>query len=295
MRNLLLVSFLTLFFFPTSAFSQQPMYEYIGVIKLSDSAFISYRLAFEEVDGRIEGYSLTDMGGKHETKSNIKGRYDETEKILSFQEYDIVYTKSPLEELDMYMCLVSFEGKLRNLKKNKAFSGDFKGVSAEGNACPEGMIIVSNAQKADKRIEKFDKKVQKSKKISQEVKDKISMRRAIDTLTMSVVKKDENLNVFTKTKNVIISIYDAGKVDDDRINLYIDGKLILENYAILREKKEIPITITKESTTVKVTALNVGDSAPNTVKVEILDGSNLITTRTSLNTNESAVLTLVNQ
>lgn len=295
MRNLLLVSFLTLFFFPTSAFSQQPMYEYIGVIKLSDSAFISYRLAFEEVDGRIEGYSLTDMGGKHETKSNIKGRYDETEKILSFQEYDIVYTKSPLEELDMYMCLVSFEGKLRNLKKNKAFSGYFKGVSAEGNACPEGMIIVSNAQKADKRIEKFDKKVQKSKKISQEVKDKISMRRAIDTLTMSVVKKDENLNVFTKTKNVIISIYDAGKVDDDRINLYIDGKLILENYAILREKKEIPITITKESTTVKVTALNVGDSAPNTVKVEILDGSNLITTRTSLNTNESAVLTLVNQ
>ena len=295
MRNLLLVSFLTLFFFPTSAFSQQPMYEYIGVIKLSDSAFISYRLAFEEVDGRIEGYSLTDMGGKHETKSNIKGRYDETEKILSFQEYDIVYTKSPLEELDMYMCLVSFEGKLRNLKKNKAFSGDFKGVSAEGNARPEGMIIVSNAQKADKRIEKFDKKVQKSKKISQEVKDKISMRRAIDTLTMSVVKKDENLNVFTKTKNVIISIYDAGKVDDDRINLYIDGKLILENYAILREKKEIPITITKESTTVKVTALNVGDSAPNTVKVEILDGSNLITTRTSLNTNESAVLTLVNQ
>ncbi|MFC4635297.1 hypothetical protein ACFO3O_15410 [Dokdonia ponticola] len=295
MRNLLLVSFLTLFFFPTSAFSQQPMYEYIGVIKLSDSAFISYRLAFEEVDGRIEGYSLTDMGGKHETKSNIKGRYDETEKILSFQEYDIVYTKSPLEELDMYMCLVSFEGKLRNLKKNKAFSGDFKGVSAEGNACPEGMIIVSNAQKADKRIEKFDKKVQKSKKISQEVKDKISMRRAIDTLTMSVVKKDENLNVFTKTKNVIISIYDAGKVDDDRINLYIDGKLILENYAILREKKEIPITISKESTTVKVTALNVGDSAPNTVKVEILDGSNLITTRTSLNTNESAVLTLVNQ
>ncbi len=295
MRNLLLVSFLTLFFFPTSAFSQEPMYEYIGVIKLSDSAFISYRLAFEEVDGRIEGYSLTDMGGKHETKSNIKGSYNEKEKLLSFQEYDIVYTKSPLDELDMYMCLINFEGRLRSLKKNKAFSGDFKGINPDGNVCPEGMLIVSNARKADKRIEKFDKKVQKSKKVSQEVKDKISMRRAIDTLTMSVVKKDENLNIFTKTKNLIISIYDAGKVDDDRVNVYVDGNLILENFSILAEKKEIPITITKELTTVKVTALNVGDSAPNTVKVEILDGSNLITTRTSLDTNESAVLTLVKQ
>ena len=293
MRNLLLVSFLSLFFFSTSVFSQEAMYEYIGVIKLSDSAFISYRLAFEEVDGRIEGYSLTDMGGKHETKSNIKGRYDETEKILSFQEYDIVYTKSPIDEFDM--CLINFEGKLRNLKKSKAFSGDFRGLYPDGKTCKDGMVIVSNARKADKRIEKFDKKVQKSKKVSQEVKDKISMRRALDTLTMSVVKKDENLNVFTKTKKLIISIYDAGKVDDDRVNIYVDGKLILENFSILADKKEIPITITKEFTRVKVTALNVGDSAPNTVKVEILDGSNLITTRTSLDTNESAVLTLIKQ
>ncbi|WP_299214526.1 hypothetical protein [uncultured Dokdonia sp.] len=293
MRNLLLFKFLVLLCFSTSVFSQSPAYEYLGVIKLNDTSFISYRLAFEEVDGKIDGYSLSDIGGKHETKSNIKGTYNKDENVLIFQEYNIVYTKSPITEFDM--CLINFEGKLRNLKKNKAFSGNFKGLYPDGKPCRDGLIIVSNARKVEERIAKFDTKVQKSKKISQEVKDKVSMRRTLDTLTMSVIKKNENLNVFTKTKNVIISIYDAGKVDDDRINLYVDGKLILENYSILREKKEIPITITKEFTTIKVTALNVGDSAPNTVKVEILDGTNLITTRTSLDTNESAVLTLVNQ
>lgn len=293
MRNQFYVLILITLLSFTSVFSQSQTYEYLGVIKLGDSAFIPYRLAFEEINGEINGYSLTDMGGKHETKSNIRGRYNKDKKTLIFKEYDIVYTKSPLDELEM--CLINFEGKLRSLQKSKAFSGDFKGIYPDGVDCMDGMIIVSNARKVEERIAKFDKKVQKSKKVSQEVKDKISMKRAIDTLTMSVVKKNENLNVFTKTKNVVISIYDAGKVDDDRINLYVDGNLILENYSIQKEKKEIPITISKDLTTVKVTALNVGESAPNTVKVEILDGPNLITTRTSLNTNESAELSLLRQ
>lgn len=276
-----------------SLFSQQNTYEYLGLIKLSDSAFISYKLDFEELDGVINGYSITNMGGAHETKSNIKGTYNKNTNEFSFKELNVVYTKSSLDEFDI--CLINFSGKLRNLKKNRAFSGDFKGLRENNTPCENGMIIMTNAEKIQKRVEKAQKKILKSKLVSKEVKEKINLKRKLDTLTMSVVKSNENLNIFTKTKNVIISIYDAGKVDDDRINLYVDGDLVLENYSIQKEKKEIPITISKDLTTVKVTALNVGDSAPNTVKVEILDGSNLITTRTSLDTNESAVLTLVNQ
>ncbi len=274
-------------------FSQQNTYEYLGLIKLSDSAFISYKLDFEELDGVINGYSITNMGGAHETKSNIEGIYNEKTNEFSFKELNVVYTKSSLDEFDI--CLINFNGKLRNLKKNKAFSGDFKGLRENNTPCINGMIIMTNAEKVQKRVEKAQKKILKSKLVSKEVKEKINLKRKLDTLTMSVVKSNENLNIFTKTKNVIVSIYDAGKVDDDRVNLYLDGELILENYSITREKKEIPITITKALTSIKVTALNVGDSAPNTVKVEILDGPNLITTRTSLDTNESAVLTLVKQ
>ena len=213
------------------AFAQLDPYEFLGVIKLNDSAFIPYKLAFEEVDGLIQGYSVSDLGGSHETKSNIKGIYDAEKKTFSFEEYDIVYTKSPIAELDM--CLVNFTGKMRNLKKAKAFSGDFKGLYPDKTACLDGMIILSASEKIQERIAKLDKKIQNSKKVSQELKDKISTKRAVDTLTMSVVKKNENLNVFTKTKKVIISIYDSGKVDDDRINLFVDDVLILENYACL--------------------------------------------------------------
>lgn len=283
----------SLFCFSLPVLSQLPSYEYVGVIKLNDSSFIPYKLAFEELDGRVQGYSISDMGGKHETKSNIKGTYDKETKQFSFAEFNIVYTKSPIEELDM--CLVNFSGKMRNLEKNKAFSGDFKGLYPDNSTCLDGMILMSNARKVEERMAKVDAKIQKSKKYSQEIKDKVSAKRILDTLTMSIVKKDENLNIFTKSKEVVISIYDSGKVDQDRINLYVDDVLILEDYAITRAKKEIPIDITKNATVVRVEAIDEGTSPPNTVKVEIKDGNDLITTRTSLKTGEEATLSLIKE
>lgn len=275
------------------ALSQLPNYEYVGVIKLNDSSFIPYKLAFEELDGRIQGYSISDMGGKHETKSNIKGVYDLESKTLSFSEFNIVYTKSPIAELNM--CLVNFSGKMRNLKKNKAFSGDFKGLYPDQSTCLDGMILMSNARKVEERMAKVDDKIQKSKKYSQEIKDKVSAKRILDTLTMSIVKKGENLNIFTKTKEIMVSIYDSGKVDQDRINLYVDDVLILKDYAITRAKKSIPITITKKTTVVRVEAIDEGTSPPNTVKVEVKDGNELITTRTSLKANENAQLSFIRE
>lgn len=290
--SVLCLFFIQSLFAQSSSDSETP-YNYLGVIKLNDSAFISYKLAFEAKDGIINGYSITDAGGPHETKSNVRGTYDSDAKELAFNEYDIVYTKSPITELDF--CLVNFKGKLRNLKKNKPFSGDFRGLYPDGNSCLDGQIIMTPFAKVEKRAKKADKMIQKSKRFSKKIKDNVSATTALDTLSMSVVKKGENLNVFTKTKNVIVSVYDAGKVDNDRINLYVDSQLVLADYAIEKNKKEIPITITKAFTEIKVEALNEGTSAPNTVKVEIKDGQRLITTRTSLKSNEKAALTLVNQ
>lgn len=292
----MVLRFLLLFIFCLTSFityGQLDTYEYMGVIKLNDSSFIPYKLAFEELDGQIQGYSMADLGGKHETRSNIKGRYNAKEKVFSFAEYDIVYTKSPLGEVDM--CLINFEVKMRNLERTKAFSGNFKGLYPDKTACLDGMLIMSGSEQVIERVAKLDRKLQKSKKVPQELKDKISAKRTLDTLTMSVVRNNENLNIFTKTNTIEISIYDFGKVDNDRINLYVDNILILKEYAIEKEKKTIPITITGAIAKVRVEAVDEGTSPPNTVKVEISDGGNLVTTSTSLRTGETAQLTFVKQ
>ncbi|MEC8885164.1 MAG: hypothetical protein VYD98_10940 [Bacteroidota bacterium] len=53
---------------------------------------------------------------------------------------------------------------MRNLDRVKAFSGDFKGLYADGTSCLDGMIIVNSGQEVKKRVEKIDKVVQRSRK-----------------------------------------------------------------------------------------------------------------------------------
>lgn len=282
-----------LILFGFNGIAQENTYEFLGVIKLNDTAFISYKLDFEEVDGLVQGYSITDAGGPHETKSNISGTYNKDSEILSFKELNIVYTKSPITELDF--CLVRFKSKVKNLNKNKAFSGEFEGFYQDDSPCLNGLLVMSNARKVESRVAKVQKKLEKSILIKKETKEKINLKTTLDTLTMSVVKKNENLNVFVKNKTATLVIYDAGKEDDDRIKINVNGTTVLDDYAILRDKKEIPIVLEEGKSIIEVYAINEGSKPPNTVKVEIQDGNNLITTRTSLNTDEKASLTLLQE
>ena len=266
-------------------------YEFFGVIKLNDTSFISYKVLFDRVNDSIQGYSLTDFAGKHETKSNIKGYYNEDENLLSFEEYDIVYTKSPVVQKDF--CFVNFEGKVRNLDRVKAFSGDFKGLYADGTSCLDGMIIVNSGQEVKKRVEKIDKVVQRSRKFSDSIKKNIKVAKVLDTLTRNIIAKNENLNIFTRDQKIKLAIYDAGKEDGDVINLYVDDKPVLENYTVLHEIKYLEFDLENVETKIRVEAVSEGTSSPNTVRLEVEDSRNFVRTITNLKEGEHAQMKLV--
>ena len=266
-------------------------FEFLGVIKLNDSSFISYKLVFDRVKDSINGYSLTDFAGKHETKSNIKGFYNEEENILTFKEYDIIYTKSTVVENDF--CFVNFSGKLRNLDRAKAFSGDFKGLYSDGQKCLDGMIIVNDAGRIAKRVEKIDRKIQRSRRFSDSIKENISARKILDTLNRNIIAKGENLNIFSRDQEVKLKLYDAGKEDGDRINLFVGGEKVLSDYTVTKEIKQIQIPLNSKSVTIRIEAINVGSSAPNTVRLEIEDSQNFIRTLTNLDAGEKAEVTIL--
>ena len=92
-------SALIFLFFPYILLSQNK-YEFLGAVKLNgnDKTLITYRLVFEEKNGVINGYSVTDLDGIHETKNTISGTYDKKTKLLTFQENDILYTKSKFSQ-----------------------------------------------------------------------------------------------------------------------------------------------------------------------------------------------------
>ncbi|MEO2078717.1 MULTISPECIES: hypothetical protein [Leeuwenhoekiella] len=291
MRNPSFRLFLFLICLTFTTALQAQEYEFFGVIKLNDTSFISYKVLFDRVNDSIQGYSLTDFAGKHETKSNIKGYYNEDENLLSFEEYDIVYTKSPVVQKDF--CFVNFEGKVRNLDRVKAFSGDFKGLYADGTSCLDGMIIVNSGQEVKKRVEKIDKVVQRSRKFSDSIKKNIKVAKVLDTLTRNIIAKDENLNIFTRDQKIKLAIYDAGKEDGDVINLYVDDKPVLENYTVLHEIKYLEFDLENVETKIRVEAVSEGTSSPNTVRLEVEDSRNFVRTITNLKEGEHAQMTLV--
>ncbi|QXP52255.1 hypothetical protein [Cellulophaga sp. HaHa_2_1] len=259
--------------------------EYLGVLKLNDSSFISYRLNFEILkDNTVKGYSVTNMGGAHETKSYVEGLYDAKEKVLTFNETGIEYTKSDITTYDF--CYVHFTGKLKNSNGQQMLEGPFLGKYSDGVACINGDIMVKNMEKIEKIAKKADKKIQRSNKIADSVKQKIDIMNLIDFNGLNVLKADEKTTMFSKDASMKVTIWDAGKLDGDKISIFYNGKNIINNHAIQKNKKVITLQLKKGENLLKFRADNVGQIAPNTAKIEITLGSKTIDLLSNLKKDE---------
>ncbi|SNR61524.1 hypothetical protein [Lutibacter flavus] len=283
--------FILTFLFNSGIIYGQTEQEYLGVIKLNDSSFISYRLNLLENNNLISGYSITDIGGEHETKSNITGNYNSITNMLSFKEVGIIYTKSAISDYDF--CYIHFNGKMNHVGSKKNIEGDFEGRYNDGSTCINGQIKLRNIIKIDKKAVKIDKLIQKSKSINKEVKSSVSIVQTLDSLKMNILKPDQNLSMFSSSSVLKLSIFDAGKVDGDKINIYVNDTIFLKNYIVSKKTKELIIPLNSKITTIKVIALNVGTIAPNTAKIEITDQENTINTLTRLKTGEKTLLTII--
>lgn len=283
---------LVLFLFGFSIIaSAQEDYEYLGVIKLNDTSYISYKIAFKEVDGLLSGYSVTDIGGTHETKSFISGFFDAEENSINFYESGILYTKSPVVQDDF--CFVHFEGRLKQLDDRQGIEGAFEGLYSSGERCINGNISLLNFRKILKRARRLDNKIDRMKLISKEKRDKVNLVQELDSVNMNVIKKGERLNVFSKSDAVSLVIFDAGQEDGDRISILVNGVTVLNNYTVSRLEKMIRIPLDNDETKVKIMALNNGTIGSNTVKVDIDSGGGIIETITNLNGGESAELVFI--
>lgn len=283
--------FLTFFLlFLTNYIFSQEVIEYVGFIKLNDSTMISYKLNFKEENGTINGFSITDLSGEHETKSIISGTYDENKGTMKFMEYYIVYTKSPITQNDF--CFINFEGKLKKISDKHKMEGKFKGLFKDGQKCIDGEISMLNINRIMERAEKMDKKISRSKLIDDETKNTISFVKTLDTLNKGVLIKNENLNVFSKSQKVKLVYYDGGKIDGDIISISVNDKFVVENYTLTAEKKELIIPLHSNITSIKIYAINEGSSPPNTMNVEFTDFKNQIGTYTNLKKGEHTEITV---
>lgn len=276
-------NFLFLFFFINISFSQT-YYEYVGAIKLNDTSLITYQIKFTELNGKISGHSITDVGGLHETKSNLYGIYNEVEKFIEFKEKDIVYTKSTIIEEDF--CFVNFKSSRYKIGNNK-IEGQFKGLFPDNTECINGDILLSTKEKMEKRLAKVQRVISKTKKIPDSLRENYNVVKIMDSVGMNMLRKKQVLSVFSKSKAITLVVLDGGKVDDDNIDITVGDKTVLRNFKLSKTEKSIPIVLNAEKTSIVLKANNVGTISTNTAVIELYVDGHKIRALTNLKAQET--------
>lgn len=271
----------------------QTNYEFFGIVKLNGDAknMISYRINFEEKNGKINGYSITDLDGEHETKNVITGTYDAKTKIFNFKENEILYTKSSFSQNSF--CFINYVGKIKLVNKNSKLEGNFTGMFKNKKTCINGTLTLIGSEKIYEKLNLMSKKIEKSKKIDQKTKKEVNPVQFMDDLKLNKLTKNQNMSVVWEDKKIKIEIFDAGKEDGDKINLYNGTKLILSNYEITNKKKIIEIELENDNLEFTIEAISEGTIAPNTAKVILVDKNRSFELMTNLSKSEKAKITFI--
>lgn len=266
-------------------------YEFLGLIKLNGdkNQALSYRVVFSENNGIIKGFSITDLTGEHETKNVISGTYDASKKLFSFREEKIIYTKSPISTETF--CFINYSGKIKLGTDKPRISGNFSGKFKNNSTCINGTLELIGSETIQKLLNKFNSKIQKSKKLDQAEKEKYNPVKLMDSLKLQQVVANENINIFIENKNEIhVQIWDNGNEDGDLINLYLNEKLILENYYVTKDKKSILLETNRKINKMQILAVNQGSQGLNTVMVDV-EGDSGIKFQSNLKSKESSWVT----
>lgn len=270
MKRIIIAAFFTLI--SVNSFSQELQnfdYQFIGVVLLDSKNLYSYKVDFNIENDSIKGYSYTDLGGRHETKSIIEGTYNKKTKDVQFTERDILYTKSKVDGEEF--CFINLEGKLKLRKKKSILNAKFNGFYPDESKCAKGKIRLVGEDYAYKRINKLYKKVKKKKKVDSIVKEKLKPENFLKKFSETTIDSGEEVSVFMYANELRMEIWDYGKEDGDIITVEVNGEVVLDKFVVKKSKKVLKVKLAEGKNAIKVITVNAGKLETNTTKIKLYD------------------------
>jgi hypothetical protein len=261
--------FIIYYFFPKICYSQTVNYEFIGSLLYNNMKdHIIYKVMFAEMNGKITGYSITDLGGKYETKTAIVGLINKKNGNITFNETKIISTKYKQDESNL--CFVNAKCTLRNNAKKAMITGSFNGYYLKNKQiCATGKVmLVSSRNLYQDLIKTINSLPENNLKDSIRKITEYSLKPLIDIKEVVEAKGNTSVSYTWKSDTIKITTWDDAAEDGDRISITQNGVEIISNYIVTRNRKELIIPLKKGIKNVfKVTATNVGIYEPNTAKI----------------------------
>lgn len=253
-------------------------YEFIGMLKLSESGIIPYKITFKKnSESKIEGFSITDFYGSNKTKSKIEGSVSKKQNNITFTETENISTISNANPKDF--CYIHVKNASIKRKNGKTImEGVFYGKFNNDSNCAKGTIYLVGTDVLDK-IKKHDTALNKTNAVN-----------LLNKTNQTFLTADHKLNINWQSQQIILELWDAAAFDNDAITLKIDEKPILENYIIEREKKIITVPFATNLCTIKIYAVSEGKNPPNTVNVILRDSVTSHAIVTKLKKGESSTV-----
>ena len=279
MRISIIILFCTISF---QSFSQNT-FNYLGTLILSNNTPISFSLNLQEQNGIINGYSITNINTPDETKSEISGLYFKKDKSFQLLETQILQTNSeaPLNTFCYINMNLSFKGKFGTKRLEGTFIGNF----LDSTQCASGRIILMEEKKLIKKIEKVKKKI--NKQASKTLTDTNQIQQT------KILKDGDDFTINWQSDNIKLFIWDANQEDGDKIQLIINGNIILNNFETKNKRKKVKYRLVDGENTIEIKATNLGNSPPNTGRMELVDSKTKYPIITQLELGKSAIIKII--
>jgi len=250
-------------FYCSSAFAQS--YQLDGFINIAGTRS-KYSLSLNRIGQKIEGFSYANIGTEDETKCSIIGSIDTIKELLNLKEVDIVYTKSKLPH--QQFCMLAITIKKSNQKKINIYKGTCKGyLYKTQSACATGYLTLVDqpiaAEKTKEQLPLMDTPL--IKKIEENL-----LPSGLSTNERNQVLFQNNIQTLQcNSSSILLTIQDNNEMDYDKIAIEVNNDMILSNYTLSKQAKQLSIPLKSEHTFIKICALNEGNSAPNTAFINI--------------------------
>lgn len=294
MRHLLFHIFIagSLLLFHQRLAAQQYPYQLNGFMGVQGGEMFTYKLELKDsVPGILSGYSYTYLNKENDVKTYLVAEVNKQNKTIYLKEKEIVYnnyfkSKAIICLVEAVLSYKANEGILSGtLNTNTA--GSFNTNCSKGSVNftkPAEVNALFNTQPVAEPEKPIAKPPVKPTRI---IIDTLPQKKPVTELPTvpknapplipkpAQITEGQDKEYVWQSDQIVFEIWDGNSVDNDKVNILLNGNMYLANYTLSKDKKRITIPIGgNELNIIAIEALNEGGEPPNTAHINIWDNEN---------------------